>query len=156
MPRPSGGGHPSCSGGAPRPATRTRSTEERNVTAETKSALAAVSDDLAAAVDRVRPSVVAIHARTRIPSSGVLWRAGVVVAADHTIKRDEDITITLHGGRTSPRSSPAATAARTSRCSPSTPPRSEPTPRRPPRAATPRRCASASSCSRWAAPATAT
>jgi S1-C subfamily serine protease len=99
MPDAAGGGDPSCSGGAAGPATRTRSIEERNVTAEAKSALAAVSDDLAAAVERVRPSVVAIHARTRIPSSGVLWRAGVVVTADHTVKRDEDITITLHGGR---------------------------------------------------------
>lgn len=68
--------------------------------AEQTSALVAVSDELVDAVARVRASVVAIHARPRIPSSGVLWRPGVVVTADHTVKRDEEITITLDGGRT--------------------------------------------------------
>jgi S1-C subfamily serine protease len=61
--------------------------------------LVAVSDELAAAVERARASVVAIHARPRIPSTGVLWRPGVVVTADHTVKRDEEITLTLEGGR---------------------------------------------------------
>jgi S1-C subfamily serine protease len=64
--------------------------------------LVALSDALAAAVERAGRSVVAIHARPRIPSSGVLWRPGVVVAAHHTIKRDEEITVTLDGGRTVP------------------------------------------------------
>jgi serine protease DegQ len=64
--------------------------------------LAAVSNDLAAAVDTVGRSVVAIHARRRIPASGVVWQPGVVVAAHHTIQRDEDITLTLHDGTTAP------------------------------------------------------
>lgn len=55
--------------------------------------LSAVSNDLAAAVDTVGRSVVAIHARRRIPASGVVWQPGVVVAAHHTIQRDDDITI---------------------------------------------------------------
>jgi S1-C subfamily serine protease len=71
-------------------------------TAEGSSALVALSDDLAAAVERAARSVVAIHARTRIPSSGVLWRPGVVVTADHTVKRDEEIALTFAGGRKSP------------------------------------------------------
>ncbi len=62
--------------------------------------LAAVSNDLAAAVDTVGRAVVAIHARRRIPASGVLWQPGVVVAAHHTIQRDDDITVTLHDGTT--------------------------------------------------------
>src|SRR5215210_4715761 len=62
--------------------------------------LAALSDDLAAAVDTVGRSVVAIHARRRIPSSGVVWQPGVIVAAHHTINRDDDITVTLASGRT--------------------------------------------------------
>jgi serine protease DegQ len=62
--------------------------------------LAAVSNDLAAAVDTVGRSVVAIHARRRIPASGVVWQPGVVVAAHHTIQKDDDITITLHDGAT--------------------------------------------------------
>src|SRR5687767_12223715 len=57
-------------------------------------ALLALSDDLAAAVERAGRSVVAIHARRRIPSSGILWRPGVVVAANHTIRKDDDITVT--------------------------------------------------------------
>jgi S1-C subfamily serine protease len=60
--------------------------------------LSAVSNDLAAAVDTVGRSVVAIHARRRIPASGVVWQPGVVVAAHHTIQRDDDITIALHDG----------------------------------------------------------
>src|SRR5882724_4525810 len=64
--------------------------------------LAALSNDLAAAVDTVGRSVVAIHARRRIPASGVVWQPGVVVAAHHTIQRDDDITITLHDGTTTP------------------------------------------------------
>lgn len=58
--------------------------------------------DLPAAVARSAPSIVAIHARPRIPASGVHWRAGVVVAASHTIKRDQDITVTSGSGETRP------------------------------------------------------
>jgi S1-C subfamily serine protease len=64
--------------------------------------LAALSNDLAAAVETVGRSVVAIHARRRIPASGVVWQPGVVVAAHHTIQRDDDITVTLHDGTTAP------------------------------------------------------
>jgi S1-C subfamily serine protease len=62
--------------------------------------LTALSNDLAAAVDTVGRSVVAIHARRRIPASGVVWQTGVVIAAHHTIQRDDDITVTLHDGST--------------------------------------------------------
>src|ERR1051326_4249794 len=62
--------------------------------------LASLSDDLAGAAEAVGRSVVAIHARRRIPASGVVWRDGVVVAAHHTVQRDEDITVTLHDGST--------------------------------------------------------
>jgi S1-C subfamily serine protease len=64
--------------------------------------LAALSDDLAGAVERAGQSVVAIHARRRIPSSGLVWRPGVVVTASHTVTRDEDITLTLPDARTAP------------------------------------------------------
>jgi serine protease Do len=59
------------------------------------SALVALSTELADAVERAGQSTVASHARRRIPSSGVVWRPGVVVAASHTIRRDDDITLTL-------------------------------------------------------------
>ena len=62
-------------------------------------ALHAFSDALANAVDTLAPSIVAVHARRRIPASGVVWRAGYVVVTDHTIRRETDITVTLHDGR---------------------------------------------------------
>jgi S1-C subfamily serine protease len=64
------------------------------------SVLAGLSHDLASTTEQVGRSVVAIHARRRIPSSGVVWRPGVVAAAAHTITRDEDIGVTLASGRT--------------------------------------------------------
>ena len=64
------------------------------------STLRALSDDLAAAVERAARSIVAIHARPRIPASGIYWRDGIIVAASHTVRRDQDITIALgDGGR---------------------------------------------------------
>ena len=57
-----------------------------------------LSDDLAGAVERARRSIVAIHARRRIPSSGVLWRPGLVVAADHTVHKDDDVRVVLDDG----------------------------------------------------------
>jgi serine protease DegQ len=67
---------------------------------EAPRALEALSSDLASAVERAGQTVVAIHARRRIPSSGVHWRPGVVVTANHTLRRDEDITVTLPDGTT--------------------------------------------------------
>jgi S1-C subfamily serine protease len=62
--------------------------------------LTALSNDLASAVDTVGRSVVAVHARRRIPASGVVWQPGVVVATHHTVQRDDDITVGLHDGTT--------------------------------------------------------
>jgi S1-C subfamily serine protease len=62
--------------------------------------LAGLSNDLADAVARVSRSVVAIHGRRRIPSSGLVWGPGVVVTANHTVTRDEDISLTLPDGGT--------------------------------------------------------
>lgn len=60
--------------------------------------LAALSNELAAAVERAGKSVVAVHARPRFSSSGVFWRPGVIVTAEHTIRREEEITVTLPDG----------------------------------------------------------
>jgi len=62
--------------------------------------LLTLSHDLAEAVARAGAGVVAINARERIPSSGLIWREGVAVTAAHTIKRDGDITVRLPDGRT--------------------------------------------------------
>jgi S1-C subfamily serine protease len=64
--------------------------------------LATLSDDLAGAVEHAARSVVAIHARRRIPSSGIAWRAGVIVTSSGTVARDEEITLTLPDGGTAP------------------------------------------------------
>ncbi len=73
-----------------------------NSTSEKVNSLTALSRDLALAVERVSPFVVAVNARPRVATSGVLWHPGVVVATNHTIKREEEITVTLHDGRTLP------------------------------------------------------
>ena len=64
--------------------------------------LIAFSEQLAATVAEVGKSVVAVHARHRFASSGMHWMPGVVVTADHTIRRDEDIKITTPDGKTLP------------------------------------------------------
>jgi len=69
-------------------------------TPSTGGVLESLSNDLAGAVDRAGQSVVAIHARRRIPASGIHWRPGIIVAAHHTIQREEDITVSLADGTT--------------------------------------------------------
>jgi S1-C subfamily serine protease len=51
-------------------------------------------------VAEVGKAVVAVHARHRFASSGVHWMPGIVVTADHTIRRDDDIKITTPSGAT--------------------------------------------------------
>jgi S1-C subfamily serine protease len=71
---------------------------------ETANPLLELSSQLARAVEIGEQAVVAVHGRPHVPSSGVLWRAGVVVTTDHTLKRDEDLTVTLPDGRNLPAS----------------------------------------------------
>lgn len=65
-------------------------------------ALLSLSNGLAAAVASVSPAVVAVNARPRLASTGIHWGSGVIVTADHTVRADEDITITRSDGRTLP------------------------------------------------------
>jgi S1-C subfamily serine protease len=62
------------------------------------STLAELSSQLPAAVEQIGEHVVAIHARRRIPSSGVIWREGVIVSASHTVRRDGEVRVTLPSG----------------------------------------------------------
>jgi S1-C subfamily serine protease len=62
--------------------------------------LAALSNELAGAVEQAGRAVVAVNARPRFASSGVLWRPGIVVTAEHAIRRRDEIGITLPDGRT--------------------------------------------------------
>ena len=52
-----------------------------------ENALVALSDELAATVERASRYVVSVHGRPRISSSGVWWKKGVVVTAEHTLRR---------------------------------------------------------------------
>ncbi|HEV2195209.1 MAG TPA: trypsin-like peptidase domain-containing protein [Candidatus Acidoferrum sp.] len=61
--------------------------------------LIALSNALAQATDRAAASTVAVHTEARGSSSGVVWRPGVIVTAEHALRRDEDIQITLLDGR---------------------------------------------------------
>jgi len=70
--------------------------------AEMSSALLALSNNLADVVEQAGRSVVIVNGRSRMSSSGVHWRQGIIITADETIKRSEDITITLPDGRTLP------------------------------------------------------
>jgi S1-C subfamily serine protease len=46
--------------------------------------------------------VVAVHARPRFSSSGVFWRTGIIVTAEHTVRREEEIAVTLPDGTNAP------------------------------------------------------
>jgi len=61
--------------------------------------LLALSNDLEAAVQQASRAVLAVHARPRVPSTGVHWRPGLVVTASHTVRADEGLTLTRPDGR---------------------------------------------------------
>lgn len=64
------------------------------------SVLEQVSSDLAAAVERAGASVVRVDARRRFPASGIVWsNEGVIVTAQHVVRREEGITVGLADGR---------------------------------------------------------
>ena len=77
---------------------------------EMSSTLLALSNNLADAVEQAGHYVVAVNTRAssrrgsprRNSSSGVHWRPGIIVTAEETIRRSEDITVTLPDGRTVP------------------------------------------------------
>src|ERR1700676_5410010 len=53
------------------------------------SALVALSNDVAATVERVAAGVVAVEARSRIGSSGVFIKPDLILTADHALESDE-------------------------------------------------------------------
>ncbi len=61
-----------------------------------------LSNALAQSTDRAAASVAAVHTEARGSSSGIVWRGGVIVTADHALRRDEDIQVTLPDGRVAP------------------------------------------------------
>ena len=67
--------------------------------AEFTNPLVAFSDHVAQLVEHTASSIVAVHGGSRVSSSGIHWRSGVIVTAEEVLERDEDIKITLPGGR---------------------------------------------------------
>jgi S1-C subfamily serine protease len=61
-----------------------------------------LSNALAQATERAAANVVAVHAEARGSASGVVWRTGIIVTAEHALRRDEEIHATLPDGRVVP------------------------------------------------------
>ena len=65
--------------------------------------LSKLSEDLAQVVSNADPSVVRVDARRRLPASGIVWSSdGIIVTAHHTVERDDNISVGLPGGETTP------------------------------------------------------
>jgi len=62
-------------------------------------ALTDLSNQLALAVERGARSIGAVHARPQLASTGVHWRDGLVVTTNGTVRRDQDIAVTLPDGK---------------------------------------------------------
>jgi S1-C subfamily serine protease len=65
-------------------------------------ALIELSNALAAATERAAIHTVAVHTGPRGSSSGVIWRAGIIVTSDHALRSDEEIKVTLPEQRVVP------------------------------------------------------
>jgi len=70
---------------------------------ETHNPAIELSEILATTVEMAGRSVVQVAARRGMGSSGVVWSEdGLIVAADHNIEREEDVTVGLPDGTTVP------------------------------------------------------
>src|SRR5260370_9180284 len=63
------------------------------------SILETISSEFSSAAEKVGGSVVAVHARRWLPTSGIEWKKGVVVTVHHGVQRDEDIKMLPDGAR---------------------------------------------------------
>ena len=61
-----------------------------------------LSNALAEITESAARSTVAVHTEARGSSSGVVWRPGVIVTAEHALRRDEEVQVTLPDGRVVP------------------------------------------------------
>jgi len=61
--------------------------------------LETLSEQLAAAVERVSASVVAVHARPYIGQSGLVWRDNLILTTSEGIRSEENIKVILPYGR---------------------------------------------------------
>ncbi len=61
-----------------------------------------LSNALAETTASAAANVVAVHAEARGSASGVIWRPGTIVTAEHALRRDEEIHVTLPDARVVP------------------------------------------------------
>ncbi len=66
---------------------------------EINNPLITLSRQLGAVVERISSRIVAVDARPRVRTSGVIWRPGVIVSTNHTVRRDDEITVSFGDGR---------------------------------------------------------
>jgi S1-C subfamily serine protease len=59
----------------------------------------AISNALADATEKAAAHAVAVHTEPRGSSSGIIWRPGLIVTAEHALRRDEEIQVTLPDGK---------------------------------------------------------
>jgi S1-C subfamily serine protease len=69
------------------------------VVTEIPNPFVAFSGHMTALVERAAGSIVTVHGAGRWSASGIHWRSGVIVTAEERLERDENITLTLPGGR---------------------------------------------------------
>ncbi len=60
--------------------------------------LTALSDAMVAAVEKAGAATVMVNARRRMPASGIVYAADLILTADHVVERDEDIQVVLPDG----------------------------------------------------------
>jgi S1-C subfamily serine protease len=60
--------------------------------------LTILSDAMVAAVEKAGAATVLVDARRRLPASGIVYAANMVLTADHVVERDEDISVLLPDG----------------------------------------------------------
>ena len=61
--------------------------------------LQTLSNELATAVEQAGRAVFGVNGRPRLGSTGVHWRPGFIVTADHTVQVEEEVTVTRPDGR---------------------------------------------------------
>lgn len=62
--------------------------------------LRTLSNQMADAVERVKPSLVLVNGRQRQPASGVVYEENLILTANHVLEREENLTIQTHDQRT--------------------------------------------------------
>ena len=63
-----------------------------------KTVLVELSDALADAAELAGKSTVLVNARRRLPASGIVYAADLVLTAEHVVEKDEDISVVLADG----------------------------------------------------------